>query len=526
MKNSISAMLSLFQILVFSVFALAAARSAADGKFLKCLSVHSKITIPVYTPSNSSYTSVLQLPIKDLRFLNVTTPKPKFIITPVHKSHVQAAVICCRKHGLQIRVRSGGHDFEGLSYTSHVPFVLVDIANLKSIDINLKDGSAWVGAGATVGQLLYQIAEKSQTYGFPAGLCATVGVGGHFSGGAYGNLNRKYGLSADNILDATIVNVDGKILNRKTMGEDLFWAIRGGGGASFGVILSWKIKLVPVPPTVTVFRLLRTIEQGVTDLVYKWQYVANKFPEDLHLRLSIRKLNASPGVNQTVRVSFVALFLGKSEQLLQIMNQSYPELGLQPKDCIEIPWIQSVPYFAGFPPNTTLQVQEMNPFKTYFKGKSDYVPQPISKTGLQGIWKALLEVNNTAMAFIPHGGRMSKIPETEIPFPHRSDKMYAVEYFTSWPDAGSEAANMNVGWTRKLYNYMTPHVSKSPRAQYLNHRDLDLGQVKVGTATYAQAKVWGIKYFKNNFDRLVKVKSKVDPQNFFRNEQSIPPVPF
>ncbi|KAK9115176.1 hypothetical protein Syun_021973 [Stephania yunnanensis] len=252
-------------------------------KFLKCLSVHSKkMTIPVYTPSNSSYTSVLQLPIKDLRFLNATTPKPKFIITPVHESHVQAAVICCRKHGLQIRVRSGGHDFEGLSYTSHVPFVLVDIADLKSININLKDGSAWVGAGATVGQLLYKIAEKSQGHGFPAGLCATVGVGGHFSGGAYGNLNRKYGLSADNIIDATIVNVNGKILNRKTMGENLFWAIRGGGGASFGVILSWKIKLVPVPPTVTVFRLLRTIEQGVTDLVYKWQYIANKFPEDLH----------------------------------------------------------------------------------------------------------------------------------------------------------------------------------------------------------------------------------------------------
>ncbi len=62
---------------------------------------------------------------------------------------------------------------------------------------------------------------------------------------------RKYGLSEDNIIDAKLVNVSGKILDRKSMGEDLFWAIRGGGGSSFGVILSWKIKLVRVPAIVT-----------------------------------------------------------------------------------------------------------------------------------------------------------------------------------------------------------------------------------------------------------------------------------
>ncbi|MFS7924817.1 putative tetrahydroberberine oxidase [Helianthus anomalus] len=58
------------------------------------------------------------------------------------------------------------------------------------------------------------------------------------------------------------------------MGEDLFWAIRGGGGSSFGIILSWKIKLVPVPETVTVFAVDRTLEQNLTKIIYKWQYVA------------------------------------------------------------------------------------------------------------------------------------------------------------------------------------------------------------------------------------------------------------
>ncbi|KAF5183630.1 Berberine bridge enzyme-like, partial [Thalictrum thalictroides] len=140
-------------------------------------------------------------------------------------------VICSRKHGLHLIIRSGGHDYEGLSYVSDVPFVIVDLLNLQSISVDPKKGTAWVQAGATIGQLYHNIAVKSRTYGFPAGICPTVGIGGHFGGGGYGALLRKYGLAADNIVDARLVNVDGKILDRKSMGEDLFWAIRGGGGA-------------------------------------------------------------------------------------------------------------------------------------------------------------------------------------------------------------------------------------------------------------------------------------------------------
>ncbi|MBA0594756.1 hypothetical protein Gorai_011649, partial [Gossypium raimondii] len=132
------------------------------------------------------------------------------------ESHVQATVICAKSQGLQIRIGSGGHDYEGLSYVSEIPFVVLDMFNLRS---------------------------KTVSYGFPAGAYPTLGVGEHFSGGGYGNLMRKYGLAVDNIFDARLVDVNGTILNRESMGEDLFWDIRGGGGGSFGVILSWKIKL-------------------------------------------------------------------------------------------------------------------------------------------------------------------------------------------------------------------------------------------------------------------------------------------
>jgi hypothetical protein len=75
---------------------------------------------------------------------------------------------------------------------------------------------------------------------------------------------------------------------------------------------------------------------------------------------------------------------------------------------------------------------------------------------------------------------------------------------------------------RKLYAYMAPYVSNSPRAAYLNYRDLDLGRNNYGNTSFAKASVWGLKYFKNNFKRLARVKTATDPSNFFRNEQSIP----
>lgn len=203
-----------------------ASSSSAHEKFLHCFSSRIQPSNPVSeairTENSSDYSSVLRSSIRNYRFLNTSIVKPQFIITPFDESHIEAAIVCAKEYGMQIRVRSGGHDYEGLSFESYQELVLVDLAKRSSIIVDIENETARVGAGASIGELYYKIADKSRVHGFPAGSCPTVGVGGHFSGGGFGNIFRKYGLAADNVIDAQIVDANGRILDRESMGEDLF----------------------------------------------------------------------------------------------------------------------------------------------------------------------------------------------------------------------------------------------------------------------------------------------------------------
>ncbi|XP_035544587.1 berberine bridge enzyme-like 22 [Juglans regia] len=482
--------------------------------FMQCMSTQfgaytKSVQIVFHTSNSSIYSNLLQSSQQNPRWLNSTTARPLLIITPFHESEIQAAILCSKKHGLQIRVRSGGHDYEGLSYRCKTPFIIVDLINLRSVELNLADETAWVQSGATLGELYYRI-------------CPSVGVGGHFSGGGFGTLLRKYGLAADNVLDAYLIDVNGEILNRKAMGEDLFWAIRGGGGASFGIVLSWKIKLVRLPPIVTGFTISKTLEQGATKLVSRWQYIADRLHEDLFIRVIVQ--DVGNGSKKTIQASFNSLFLGGIERLIPLMNESFPELGLQAQDCNEMSWIQSVLYFSGYQKGDHLEVllDRSTLYKSFFKAKSDFVQEPIPEVILEEIWERFLEEQLVFIIMDPFGGQMNEISESEIPFPHRKGNIYNIQYLVKWEVNGITASSEHINWIRLLYDYMRPYVSKHPTAAYLNYRDLDLGANKPGNTSYLEARVWGTKYFKGNFKRLTKVKTKVDPDNIFRNEQSIP----
>ncbi|EOA12498.1 hypothetical protein CARUB_v10026133mg, partial [Capsella rubella] len=431
--------------------------ASLQEQFISCVKSNTHVSLPldktIFTPTKnvSMFDQVLESTAQNLRFLAKSMPKPGFIFRPVHESQVQASIICSKKLKIHFRVRSGGHDFEAMSFVSRIerPFILIDFAKLRRVDVDIKNNSTWVQAGATLGELYYRIAEKSKVHGYPAGLCTSVGIGGYMTGGGYGSLMRKYGLAGDNVLDVKMIDANGKLLNRATMGEDLFWALRGGGGASFGIVLAWKIKLVPVPETLTMFTVTKTPKQDPgLEIISKWQRIASKVMEELHIRVEFTAVGNKG--NRTVMMSY---------------------------------------------------------------------------KGLQGLFERLIQEDIPFVNWTPYGGMMARIPESEIPFPHRNGTLFKILYQINWP-ANDKRPSRHVNWMRELYSYMAPYVSSNPRQAYVNYRDLDLGQNMNNNAKVnsIEAKIWGAKYFKGNYDRLVKIKTKVDPENFFRNEQSIPPM--
>ncbi|AES64861.1 putative tetrahydroberberine oxidase [Medicago truncatula] len=523
-----------FVLSVFFSASLAAPTESLYTTFLHCLTQNNTdptISNIVFSQTNTSFSIVLKNYIRNARFNTTSTTKPLLIVTPKQPSHVQSTVICAKQVNIQIKIRSGGHDYEGISYVNQSPFIILDMFNLRTINVDIKNEVAYVQGGATLGEVYYRIYEKSKVHGFPAGVCPTVGVGGHFSGGGYGTMLRKYGLSVDNIIDAEIVDVKGRLLNRKSMGEDLFWAILGGGGASFGVVLSYTVKLVAVPETVTVFRIEKTLEQNATDLVVQWQQVAPTTDNRLFMRLLLQPITSKVVKGtKTIRASVVAMFLGRAEELVGILGKQFPLLGLKKTDCIELSWINSVIWYndaddfnKGAKPESLLD-RNLNS-AAFGKRKSDYVQKAISKDDLEGIWKKMIELGKVGFVFNPYGGKMAEIPADATPFPHRAGNLFKIQFSVNWNDPAPNATVGFLNQAKVLYSYMTPYVSKNPRSAYINYRDLDIGINSFGKNSYEEGEVYGTKYFNNNFDRLVKIKTAVDPDNFFRNEQSIPVLP-
>ncbi|CAI0465885.1 unnamed protein product [Linum tenue] len=528
--------LVIFLLTLFFIVSAASSGRVVSENLAECIANRSNTSYPrsiqtIFHPESPLFASLLDSRVQNMRYMNNATsrrPQPLLILTPSHETEIQSALLCCRDHGVELRIRSGGHDYEGLSYFSSSAsyYIVVDLFNLNDVQLDLESETAWVQAGARLGELYYAIAKQSTSapMAFPAGICPTVGLGGHIGGGGLGTLTRKHGLAADNVLDAYLMDARGRILNRKSMGEDVFWAIRGGGAASFGIVLSWKLKLVRVPPKLTFFKVSTTLEEGdrSNKLIHKWQRFAHDAPEDLFVRTVIKANN-----KKTIQTTFESLFLGTVEKLIPLMKQSFPELGLTAGNCTEGSWAESTLFFSGYKQGSPLEVLLDNTEiqRAKFKAKSDFVTEPIPESGFEGMWEIAMEEDKPIVILEPFGGRMSRIHESYTPFPHRKGYLYNIQYLVKWEGDGVEEEQRHLKWMNKLYNYMEPYVSKSPRAAYLNYRDLDLGTNSVdGKTSFSEASVWGAKYFKGNFKRLSETKSKFDPGNFFRYEQSIPPL--
>ncbi|KAF5802058.1 putative tetrahydroberberine oxidase [Helianthus annuus] len=502
--------------------------------FISCLQSKTNnatsISQLIFTPLNSSFESIWEARVNNLRFIKPSTPRPSVIVTPIDDTQIQASLFCTKIHGYEIRIRSGGHDFEGVSSSSVVPFVMLDLVNMKSIDVDVGNKTAWVQAGALLGEVYYSISQKTNTLYFPAGVCPNVGVGGYMGGGGYGNLVRKYGTAADNVLDVLFMDVNGTILDRKSMGEDLFWALRGGGASSFGIVLAWKLSLVPVPEIVTVFVVNITLEENGTDIFYKYQYVAPRMDPNLLIRVRMSSEFIGNTTKKTIRMLFEGLYLGKIDTLLPLLDKEFPELKLKQENCEEMSMVQSSIVLAiqGFtsstPTEALLNQSDILRRQSNAKIKLDYVRTPIPKSGLIMIWSKMFE-NDRSELLIAYtfGGKMEEYSDTAIPYPHRAGVLYQLYKGVSFVDQTSDTTPTSlkrIEWLRSFDMFLEPYVSKNPREAYVNYIDLDLG---VGSETYEEASVWGERYWKReNFEKLIRIKAKVDPENVFRHPQSIP----
>ncbi|XP_004504971.1 berberine bridge enzyme-like 17 [Cicer arietinum] len=218
--------------------------------------------------------------------------------------------------------------------------------------------------------------------------------------------------------------------------------------------------------------------------------------------------------------------LGTNKELLPLINKNFPELGLKTSDCHQLPWVRSTLIWNDLPIEANLKalLDEPKANQTvYFKGQSDFVKKPIPKEGIKAIFQKMIEDDSFFMYWTPYGGKMNEISTSATPFPQRKGTLFMIQYTNYWLEDTPGTIERQINFSRSFNKFMTPYVSNSPRASALNYRDADIGANHPSNVTKMEiSKVYGIKYFNDNFGRLVNVKTKVDPSNFFRYEQSIP----
>jgi FAD/FMN-containing dehydrogenase len=418
--------------------------------------------------------------------------RPRVVVQCANAGDVMAAVAFARENRLDLAVRGGSHSVPGFGTCDDG--VVVDLSAMRGVRVDPVAQTARAEGGATWGDF------NAATYPFglatTGGIISTTGVGGLTLGGGIGYLTRGLGLSCDNLVSADVVTADSRLLvASEKENEDLFWAIRGGGG-NFGVVTSFEFRLSPVKDIYggpIFFELdragdvLRFFREFITDA-----------PEQLG--------------------GFPAF-------------QIAPPLPFIPADRHGEPFVAIVACWAGALDEGEKAVQ---PFRDVAPIVAEHVgPMPypalnsafdgLVPPGLQHYWKANFnsELTDEAIeAHLVHGPRLPAVNSTVHIYPingasHRvapdetafayRDAKFATVIAGMWPDPARNDANIQ--WVRDYYDATAPH---SEAGGYVNFMaDDDQERIRAN--------------YKGNYDRLVDAKRKYDPDNLFHHNQNIKP---
>lgn len=422
--------------------------------------------------------------------------RPALIVRCMNTGDVVDAINFARQNNLLVSIRGGGHNVAGNAVCDDG--LVIDLSEMKGIHVDPKARTARVQPGADWGDL----DKETQLYGLvaPGGQVSMTGVAGLTLGGGMGYLRRKWGLSCDNLLSAEIVTAEGKILTAsKDENEDLFWALRGGGG-NFGVVTSFEFQLHELGPQIYGALTIYPFDDA-SSVLRKWRDFTLDTPEEVTCDAYIWGMPPLPNVPEKMHWAPVVIISGMYAGSVDEGKTLF----------------QPVSEFGN-------PLEDMSGPRPYVEMQSDL--DPLFADGQLYYWKSLFadamsdELIDEVVAHAADkpskqclfalrtlGGAMSEVPEEATAYGNR-EAMFNISIDNTWQDH-SKTDDM-ITWTRKAWSDL---------------REQTGGGVYVNFAGFGEEKDTLTRAIHGkNYDRLQQVKTTYDPDNFFRVNQNIKPV--
>jgi FAD/FMN-containing dehydrogenase len=420
--------------------------------------------------------------------------RPAGIVRPTDASQVLQVVAAVRDGGLELAVRSGGHSIAGHGVVDGG--IVLDLADMRGLDIDAEERSAWAQTGLTAGDYTTAAAEHGLATGF--GDTSSVGIGGLTLGGGVGFLSRAHGLTIDNLLAAELVTADGQIVEIDAENHpDLFWAIRGGGG-NFGVATRLRFRLHELESVVGGMLMLPATAEVIREFVA----LAEAAPDELSTIANVMPAPPMPFVpadhHGRLVIMGLVCYAGAAEE---------GEAALAPFRSLATPvadLVRPIPYpamFEGEGPGGAAD-EDFRPTAVGRTMFLETVEQDAAELIVDRLASSDAMMRVTQLRVL--GGAVARVPDDATAYAHRRSRIMAnVAAFYDGPDDRA----VRTDWV----NDFAADLRQSDTGAYSNFL-ADEGRERV-RAAYPGA----------TWDRLREIKAKYDPANLFRHNQNVPP---
>jgi hypothetical protein len=420
--------------------------------------------------------------------------RPALIARPATPDDVAKAIVFARAHDLPLAVRGGGHNGAGLGTVDDG--LVIDLSLLKAIEVDPQARTVRVGGGSTWGEVDRTTGEHGLAT--PSGIISTTGVGGLTLGGGLGYLTRKYGLAIDNLLEAELVLASGEQVRASAEEHpDLYWAIRGGGG-NFGVVTSFLFRLNEVG-TVIAGPTFWPVESGA-DVLSVYREFLPSAPRELYGFFAFATVPPAPPFPEELHLRKVSgivwCYIGSEQQAAEAMA---PLL-----DALPEPLLHGVAPM----PHAALQgaFDGLYPPGDRWYWRADFVKEiPDEAVEIHARFGAELPTMKSTMHLYPIDGAAHDVGPTDTAWSYR-DAQWGSVFAGVDPDPAN--ADVIRRWSIDYFEALHPY---SAGGAYVNMM-MDEGQERVRAS------------YRENYDRLAKIKATYDPGNVLRINQNIRPA--